>query len=100
MAGQVGLYSDVIYTLKRPDSSRPQAARSRVATREAERKPALPAGQVGLYSDVIYTLKRPDSSRPQAAKSRVATREAERKPHSGREAVWKPALPAGQLKRL
>ena len=35
MAGRVGLYSDVIYTLKRPDSSRPQAARSRVAAREA-----------------------------------------------------------------
>ena len=31
MAGRVGLYRDVIYTHKRPDSSRPQAARSRVA---------------------------------------------------------------------
>ena len=37
MAGQVGLYKDVINTLNRPDSSRPQAAKSRVDTREAER---------------------------------------------------------------
>ena len=43
MLGQVGLYSDDTYKLKRPDSSRPQAAKSRVDTREAERKPALPA---------------------------------------------------------
>ena len=43
MLGQVGLYSDDTYKLKRPDSSRPQAARSRVDTREAERPPALPA---------------------------------------------------------
>ena len=39
MAGQVGLYSDHINALQRPDSSRPQAARSRVAAREAVWKP-------------------------------------------------------------
>ena len=44
MLGQVGLYSDDTYKLKRPDSSRPAAAaKSRVDTREAERPPALPA---------------------------------------------------------
>ena len=42
LAGQVGLYSDHINMHNRPDSSRPQAARSRVATREAERVQALP----------------------------------------------------------
>ena len=43
MAGRVVLYIDVIYYINRPDSSRPQAAKSRVDTREAERPPALPA---------------------------------------------------------
>ena len=56
MLGRVVLYSDAIYSLKRPDSSRPQAARSRVASAErsgcrlslqgcargAECQPALP----------------------------------------------------------
>ena len=33
LAGRVGLYRDDFNAHKRPDSSRPQAARSRVATR-------------------------------------------------------------------
>ena len=33
MLGRVVLYIDVTYTRQRPDSSRPQAARSRAATR-------------------------------------------------------------------
>ena len=43
MLGRVGLYSDDFNMHNRPDSSRPQAARSRVATREAVWKRALPA---------------------------------------------------------
>ena len=39
MAGRVVLYNDVIYTLKRPDSKRPQALKSRVACALAEWKP-------------------------------------------------------------
>ena len=35
MAGQVGLYIDVAYSLQRPDAKRPQALKSRVAAREA-----------------------------------------------------------------
>ena len=60
MAGQVGLYSDDSNTHSRPDSSRPQAARSRVDTRGAERKPhsgrgskcqrALPASLDSLHA--------------------------------------------------
>ena len=38
LVGQVGLYCDDSYTRQRPDSSRPQAARSRVDTRGAEWK--------------------------------------------------------------
>ena len=39
MLGWVGLYSDDFSMCKRPDSKRPQALKSRVAAREAERKP-------------------------------------------------------------
>ncbi len=63
MLGWVGLYTDDFSMCKRPDSKRPQALKSRVAAREAERKPHC---------------------------GRVAAREAERKPHCGREAVWMP----------
>ena len=84
MLGRVGLYSDHINAHNRPDSSRPQAARSRVATRVSGEEAALRlAGRVGLYSDDTCSLNRPDSKRPQALKSRVATRGAERKPHCG-----------------
>ena len=55
MLGQVGLYEYHISTHERPDSKRPQALKSRVATREAVCQRALPA-----------------------------VREAERKPHCGR----------------
>ena len=41
-----GWYDEHICTRKRPDSSRPQAAKSRVKAREAERKSALPTTRV------------------------------------------------------
>ena len=99
MLGRVVLYEYHINSLKRPDSKRPQALKSRVDTREAEWKPhcgreaerkrhsgrpAIPAyterparvqfmlGRVALYEYHINSLKRPDSKRPAAAlKSRV-----------------------------
>ena len=42
MLGRVGLYIDAICYINRPDSKRPQALKSRVATREAEWLSALP----------------------------------------------------------
>ncbi len=75
MAGQVVLYIDVTYLLKRPDSSRPPSGAESGCVREAERKPHC--------------------GRPQALKSRVATREAvwpSAQP-TVREAEWLSALP-------
>ena len=42
MAGRVGLYIDVTYSLQRPDSKRPQALKSRVAAREVVWPRVLP----------------------------------------------------------
>ena len=98
MAGRVVLYSDAIYTLKRPDSSRPQAARSRVDTRGAVWKPHcgwsggsgciaiistrtigdLPDSDLWSGRSCIIARQQVEAGtagRPQAAKSRVACAE-------------------------
>ena len=46
MLGRVGLYSDVTYSLQRPDSKRPQALKSRVAcAKRSACRLSLPAGR-------------------------------------------------------
>ena len=56
MAGQVVLHIDVICYIKRPDSKRPQALKSRVAAREAEWLSAQPTVREAEWLSALPTM--------------------------------------------